>query len=197
MIALKLDFPAKTLMEFVDYAKTNPGKVSLGHAGVGSSNYLICRQLHQGGRRRRRAGQLSRRGSGVERPDGRADRRRLRRGDLASGAVQGAKVKALVVATPSRLASLPDVPTSGRGRPAGLPGPGLERALRAEGNARADHRQAESRLCAQRFRARTLQSSIQGAFLGAAGERMSSRRPMSAAMVPGEIEKYKMLLQDK
>ena len=29
----------------VAYAKANPGKVSLGHAGVGSSNYLICRSF--------------------------------------------------------------------------------------------------------------------------------------------------------
>ena len=42
VIALKKDFPAKTVAEFVDYAKKNPGKVSLGHAGIGSSNYLIC-----------------------------------------------------------------------------------------------------------------------------------------------------------
>ena len=45
MIALKLDFPAKDLKEFLAYAKANPGKISLGHAGVGSSNYLICRNF--------------------------------------------------------------------------------------------------------------------------------------------------------
>ncbi|MFX9707484.1 tripartite tricarboxylate transporter substrate-binding protein, partial [Acinetobacter baumannii] len=27
------------------YAKKNPGKVNLGHAGVGSSNYLICKSF--------------------------------------------------------------------------------------------------------------------------------------------------------
>jgi len=25
------------------YTKSNPGKVNLGHAGVGSSNFLICK----------------------------------------------------------------------------------------------------------------------------------------------------------
>lgn len=42
VIALKKDFPAKTYAEFVAYAKANPKKINLGHAGVGSSNYLIC-----------------------------------------------------------------------------------------------------------------------------------------------------------
>src|SRR5215218_685227 len=47
VIAIKKDFPAKNLAEFIDYAKKNPGKINLGHAGVGSSNYLICRAFTQ------------------------------------------------------------------------------------------------------------------------------------------------------
>jgi len=47
IIALKKDLPAKTLREFIDYAKKNPGKATLGHAGVGSSNYLICKAFVQ------------------------------------------------------------------------------------------------------------------------------------------------------
>ena len=38
-----MPFRRKTVVEFLDYAKANPGKVNLGHAGVGSSNYLICK----------------------------------------------------------------------------------------------------------------------------------------------------------
>ena len=45
MIAIKKDFPAATLKEFIDYAKKNPGRVKMGHAGVGSSNFLICKAL--------------------------------------------------------------------------------------------------------------------------------------------------------
>ncbi|QOG17379.1 tripartite tricarboxylate transporter substrate-binding protein [Bradyrhizobium sp. SEMIA] len=45
IIALRKDFPAKNLNEFIAYAKANPGKINLGHAGVGSSNYLICKSF--------------------------------------------------------------------------------------------------------------------------------------------------------
>ena len=36
------DFPAKTFQEFQAHVKANPGKVSNGHAGVGSTNHLAC-----------------------------------------------------------------------------------------------------------------------------------------------------------
>jgi tripartite-type tricarboxylate transporter receptor subunit TctC len=39
---VKNDFPAKTMQEFIAYAKANPGIVSNGHAGVGSTNHLAC-----------------------------------------------------------------------------------------------------------------------------------------------------------
>ena len=47
IIALRKDFPAKDLQEFIAYAKKNPGKINLGHAGVGSSNFLICKSFVQ------------------------------------------------------------------------------------------------------------------------------------------------------
>jgi tripartite-type tricarboxylate transporter receptor subunit TctC len=34
-------FPAKTVPEFIAYAKANPGKISLASAGIGSSNHLF------------------------------------------------------------------------------------------------------------------------------------------------------------
>ena len=45
IVALRKDFPAKNLQEFIAYAKKNPGKVNLGHAGIGSSNFLICKSF--------------------------------------------------------------------------------------------------------------------------------------------------------
>jgi tripartite-type tricarboxylate transporter receptor subunit TctC len=42
VIALKKDTPHKDMASFLDYARKNPGQINLGHAGIGSSNYLIC-----------------------------------------------------------------------------------------------------------------------------------------------------------
>jgi tripartite-type tricarboxylate transporter receptor subunit TctC len=36
------NFPAKNFQEFQAYVKANPGKVTNGHAGVGSTNHLAC-----------------------------------------------------------------------------------------------------------------------------------------------------------
>lgn len=45
LVAVKKDFPARTVPKFVAHAKANPGVVKLGHAGVGSSNYVICQSF--------------------------------------------------------------------------------------------------------------------------------------------------------
>jgi tripartite-type tricarboxylate transporter receptor subunit TctC len=47
IVALRKDFPASNVQEFIAYAKKNPGKINLGHAGVGSSNFLICKSFVQ------------------------------------------------------------------------------------------------------------------------------------------------------
>jgi tripartite-type tricarboxylate transporter receptor subunit TctC len=195
MIALKLDFPAKTLVEFLAYAKANPGKISLGHAGVGSSNYLICRNFIKA------AGVdvalVSYRGAGPALND-------LMGGQIdgvcdaatsLSGAVQGEKVRALVVATPSRLASLPDVPTS---QEAGLP------AFQAQGwNALFAPKGTPEPVIARLNEA--LRTALSSATLQNRFKELSSIPPGAdelapsfvAAMVPGEIEKYRLLLQEK
>ena len=43
VIAMRKNFPANDLKEFIDYAKKNPGRVNVGHSGVGSQNYLFCK----------------------------------------------------------------------------------------------------------------------------------------------------------
>lgn len=195
MIALKLDFPAKTLMEFVAYAKANPGKVSLGHAGVGSSNYLICRTFIKA------AGVdvalVSYRGAGPALND-------LMGGQIdgvcdaatsLSGAVMGEKVKALVVATPSRLASLPAIPTSTE---AGLPG------FQAQGwNAIFVPKNTPEPIVAKlnaALKTALASQNLQGRFkdLSSVVPTPEEMTPaFVAAMVPREIEKYRVLLSDK
>ena len=119
VIALRKDFPDQTVPEFIAYAKNNPGKVNLGHAGVGSSNFLICKSFVQA------AGidvaLVSYRGAAPAltdaiggQIDGVCDA-----AASVSQSIDGKLVKGLVVGSPVRLASLPDLPTSAE---AGLPG---------------------------------------------------------------------------
>lgn len=195
MLALKLDFPAKDLKEFIEYAKQNPGKATLGHAGVGSSNYLICRNfLKASGVDVALVGY---RGAGPAlndviggQIDGVCDA-----ATSLSGAVQGNKVKALVVATPQRLPSLPDVPTAAE---AGLP------AFQAQGwNALFAPKGTPEPIIArlnEALRTALASEKLQGRF-----KELSSIPPASdeltpafvAKMVPVEIEKYRALLSDK
>jgi tripartite-type tricarboxylate transporter receptor subunit TctC len=118
VIAIKNSFPASTVAEFIAHAKANPGKVNLGHAGIGSSNYLICKGFAQA------AGidvtLVSYRGAAPALND-------LMGGQIdgvcdaaasVTSAIQGGRVKGLVISSPTRLRTLPDVPTSAE---AGLP----------------------------------------------------------------------------
>ncbi|MCA1455431.1 tripartite tricarboxylate transporter substrate binding protein BugD [Bradyrhizobium sp. BRP22] len=118
IIALRKDFPAKDLQEFIAYAKTNPGKINLGHAGVGSSNYLICKSFVNA------AGidvtLVGYRGAAPALTDAIA-------GQIdgvcdaaasVSQAINEKLVKGIVVGSTVRLATVPDLPTSAE---AGLP----------------------------------------------------------------------------
>jgi tripartite-type tricarboxylate transporter receptor subunit TctC len=118
MIALRKDFPAKTMAEFVDHLRKNPGKVTLGHAGTGSSNYLICLNFLQAAKAevqlvgyRGAAPALNDALTGSI--DGVCDA-----ATSLQAHVLGGTVKAMAVATDVRLKGLPDVPTSAE---AGLP----------------------------------------------------------------------------
>ena len=143
LIAIKKDFAAKTLKEFIAHAKANPGKVTLGHAGIGSSNYLICQTFVKAAGIE--ATLVGYRGAGPA------------LNDLIGGQIDG------VCDTATSLSSA-DSRQAGerhrlrldraaavvarradrrRGRPAGVRVAGLECPVRAEGHARRGHRQAE------------------------------------------------------
>ena len=46
LLVVRKDFPANDLKEFIAYAKANPDKLNVGHAGLGSVSYIGCLLLH-------------------------------------------------------------------------------------------------------------------------------------------------------
>ena len=112
IVALRKDFPAKDLKEFIAYARSNPGKVNLGHAGVGSSNFLICKSFVQAagievtlvGYRGAAPALTDAIGGQI---DGVCDA-----AASVSQAIDDKLVRGLVVGSTVRLATLPDLPTS-------------------------------------------------------------------------------------
>jgi tripartite-type tricarboxylate transporter receptor subunit TctC len=118
VVALRKDFPAATLQDFIAYAKANPGKVNLGHAGIGSSNYLICKSFVQAagvdvtlvGYRGAAPALTDAIGGQI---DGVCDA-----AASVSQAIDDRLVKGIVVGSTVRLATLPELPTSAE---AGLP----------------------------------------------------------------------------
>jgi tripartite-type tricarboxylate transporter receptor subunit TctC len=118
IVALRRDFPAKTVQEFIAYAKSNPGKVNLGHAGIGSSNFLICRSfIHAAGIEVTLVGYRGAAPALTDAIGGQIDGV-CDAAASVSQAIDDKLVKGLVVGSSVRLATLPDLPTSAE---AGLP----------------------------------------------------------------------------
>lgn len=115
---VRKDFPAQTLKEYIDYATRNPGKVTVAHAGIGSTNHLACLYLEH--LAKVRTTQVPYRGNGPAMNDlvaGQVDAMC----DLAPTAVpqiQAGTVRSLMIATAERSATAPGVPTA---KEAGLP----------------------------------------------------------------------------
>lgn len=112
LVAAKLDMPVKDFKEFITYVKANADKISYGTGGVGATSHLTCLFLeHVLGVK---LAHVPFRGSGPA-------LNALLGGhvdfvcDQTVGvvpAIQARQIKGLVVATPQRLAVVPDVPTS-------------------------------------------------------------------------------------
>jgi tripartite-type tricarboxylate transporter receptor subunit TctC len=106
-------FPAKTLPEFIAYAKANPGKINMASAGRGSAPHLYTELFKM------IAGvdmiQVHYRGSAPALPDLLGGRVQAMFDPVASSIeqIRAGKLRALAVTSATRLEVLPDVPTVG------------------------------------------------------------------------------------
>jgi len=106
-------FPAKTVAEFIAYAKANPGKVNMASNGTGNLTHV--------------SGELFKMMAGVDlfhvpyrgemeaQTDLQSGRAQVMFDPIIAslGAIQSGKLRVLAVTTPQRVAALPDVPTVG------------------------------------------------------------------------------------
>ncbi|HEY7298367.1 MAG TPA: tripartite tricarboxylate transporter substrate binding protein [Xanthobacteraceae bacterium] len=111
LVVVNPAFPAKTIPEFIAYAKANPGKVNMGSAGNGTSSHL--------------AGELFKMEAGVNLMHIPYRGQPAALADLLAGQVQvsfaptpptielvrAGKLRALAVTSATRLEALPNVPT--------------------------------------------------------------------------------------
>ncbi|WP_114393421.1 tripartite tricarboxylate transporter substrate binding protein BugD [Oleisolibacter albus] len=118
-IVAKKEFPAKDLKELVAYVKANADKVTLANAGVGAASHL-CGMLFM----KEIGTQLTTvpyKGTGPAMNDlvgGQVDVM-CDQTTNTTGQIKGGAIKAYAVTTPTKVASLPDLPTT---KDAGLPG---------------------------------------------------------------------------
>jgi tripartite-type tricarboxylate transporter receptor subunit TctC len=195
VIALKKDHSAKTLKEFIDYAKKNPGKATLGHAGVGSSNYLICKAFVQAANVD--VTLVSYRGGGPALNDllaGQIDGVCDNAASIAPS-IQGGLTNGVAIGMPQRLHSLPNVPTSIE---AGLP----EFQLQGWNGLFAPKSTPQPMI--DKLNAALRQGVTSEGYqkrLDELGALPPSDEEMSAAylkqFVPAEIEKFKAMLAEK
>ncbi len=113
VIAIKKDFAGgTTVASVVEHARRNPGKINVGHAGVGSSNYIICKSFLKA--TGIDVALVGYRGAGPALQDlisGQIDMVCDNATSVASS-ITGGLVRGLVVSSPTRLPNLPDVPTA-------------------------------------------------------------------------------------
>jgi tripartite-type tricarboxylate transporter receptor subunit TctC len=111
MLVVSNAMPVKTVQEFIDYCKANPGKISYASSGLGTSVHMSgelfkamtgCNMVH-----------VPYRGSAIAFPDIMSNKVQLIFDNLPSGLEQSraGSVRALGVTSPQRWIGLPDVPT--------------------------------------------------------------------------------------
>jgi tripartite-type tricarboxylate transporter receptor subunit TctC len=110
LMLINPDVPARTIPEFIAYAKANPGKINFASGGTGSSNQLAAELF------KAMTGtelvHVPYRGNNAAYTDLISDNIQLIFADVASGRqhAQSGALRALGITAPKRLATLPDVP---------------------------------------------------------------------------------------
>jgi tripartite-type tricarboxylate transporter receptor subunit TctC len=106
--------PARTLKEFIDYAKANPGKLSYGHAGVGSLNHLTGEML-KSLTQTPTIVHVPYRGSGPATADALSGQVQMVTPAVTAPLLEyhrTDKLRILAVTSPKRLIAAPDIPTA-------------------------------------------------------------------------------------
>jgi tripartite-type tricarboxylate transporter receptor subunit TctC len=119
IVVTRRGFPARTLQEFIAYARANPGKLSFANAGMGTQAHLTQVMFMKAAGIE--ANVVFYKGGTPAMADlmgGHVDAM-IDNAAAQVGNVQARKVRSLFVTTRTRSASLPDVPTADE---AGLPG---------------------------------------------------------------------------
>lgn len=105
------NFPANNLKEFIEYARKNPGKISYGSSGSGSSDHLSAELFKQ--QTRTFGVHIPYRGGAAAQTDimaGQIEASFQNFGTVVPY-IRAGKMKALAVTSKSRMPQLPDVPT--------------------------------------------------------------------------------------
>ena len=145
LVVAQKNLPPNNLREFMAYLKANPGKVNMGHPGVGTGPHLLAIQLAN------LAGSTMNyvpyRGSGPAMTDliaGQIDLM-VDQVQTSSGQIRGGTIKAYAIAAPTRVELGARRADGGRGRRAGAAHVAVVRLLGAARHARADRQEAQRR----------------------------------------------------
>ena len=182
LILARKDFPPKDLKEFVAYVKANAEKVNAAHAGIGSVSHVSCELLHS---------ILDIKPVGVPFNGTGPAMNALVAGQVdymcdqivnAVPQINAGTIKAYAIATAGAQSVAAERADDGGSRPAHIPGPGLERDVRAEGNFARDPGEPERRRH-QGARRRDREEAPARARQRHPGPQRSGRRRRSATLV--------------
>lgn len=110
-LTVAADAPYNTVQEFIDYAKQNPGKVTIGNSGTGSIWHIAATKLEEvSGVEFNHIPYDGAAGAVTSLMGGHIDAVTVNTGEVLSG-VEAGKLKILALMTEERDPSFPDVPT--------------------------------------------------------------------------------------